>query len=50
MGRCSDPEISSVGLTERELTTEKVPYEVGHSFFWRLARAQITGRTTGLPP
>jgi NAD(P) transhydrogenase len=42
------PEISSVGLTERELTAEKVPYEVGHSFFRHLARAQITGRTTGM--
>lgn len=42
------PEISSVGLTERELTANKVPYEVGHSFFKHLARAQITGRTTGM--
>ena len=42
------PEISSVGLTERELTAGKVPYEVGHSFFKHLARAQITGRTTGM--
>ena len=42
------PEISSVGLTERELTTQKVPYEVGHSFFKDLARAQISGRTVGM--
>ena len=42
------PEISSVGLTERELTAQKVPYEVGHSFFRHLARAQITGQTTGM--
>lgn len=42
------PEISSVGLTERELTTQKVPYEVGHAFFRHLARAQITGRTIGM--
>lgn len=42
------PEISSVGKTERELTEEKIPYEVGHSFFKHLARAQITGRTTGM--
>ena len=42
------PEISSVGLTERELTADKIPYEVGHSFFRHLARAQITGRTTGM--
>lgn len=42
------PEISSVGYTEEELTKEKIPYEVGHSFFRHLARAQITGRTTGM--
>jgi NAD(P) transhydrogenase len=42
------PEISSVGLNERELTAKKIPYEVGHSFFRHLARAQITGRTTGM--
>lgn len=42
------PEISSVGMTEAELTSKKIPYEVGHSFFKHLARAQITGRTTGM--
>lgn len=42
------PEISSVGYTEEQLTKEKIPYEVGHSFFKHLARAQITGRTTGM--
>ena len=42
------PEISSLGATERELTAEKVPYEVGHAFFRHLARAQIIGRTTGM--
>jgi NAD(P) transhydrogenase len=42
------PEISSLGATERELTAAKVPYEVGHAFFRHLARAQITGRTTGM--
>ncbi|MEZ4730922.1 MAG: Si-specific NAD(P)(+) transhydrogenase [Caldilineaceae bacterium] len=42
------PEISSIGLTERELTERKVPYEVGHSFFRHLARAQLSGRTTGM--
>ena len=42
------PEISSVGLNERELTEKKVPYEVGHAMFKHLARAQITGRTTGM--
>jgi NAD(P) transhydrogenase len=42
------PEISSIGLTEKELTVQKVPYEVGHAFFRHLARAQMTGRTTGM--
>lgn len=42
------PEISSIGLNERELTKQKIPYEVGHSFFKHLARAQITGKTTGM--
>lgn len=42
------PEISSIGLNERELTEKKIPYEVGHSFFRHLARAQITGRTVGM--
>jgi NAD(P) transhydrogenase len=47
-GIYTSPEISSIGKTERELTEEKVPYEVGHSMFRSLARAQITGRTTGM--
>ncbi len=42
------PEISSLGKTERELTEAAVPYEVGHAFFRSLARAQITGQTTGM--
>jgi NAD(P) transhydrogenase len=42
------PEISSIGCTEQELTAKQIPYEVGHSFFRHLARAQITGRTTGM--
>ncbi len=47
-GIYTNPEISSVGRTERELTAEKVPYEVGHSMFRSLARAQITGHTVGM--
>ena len=47
-GIYTSPEISSVGRTERELTEAKVPYEVGHSFFRSLARAQITGQTKGM--
>jgi NAD(P) transhydrogenase len=48
MGIYTIPEISSVGSTEEELTRDKIPYEVGHSFFRHLARAQIMGRTTGM--
>ena len=47
-GIYTTPEISSVGRTERELTSEGVPYEVGHSLFRSLARAQITGNTVGM--
>ncbi len=47
-GIWTSPEISSVGKNERELTDEKTPYEVGTAHFKSLARAQITGRTTGM--
>ncbi len=42
------PEISSVGKTEEELTSEKIPYEVGQAFFKHLARAQIIGEGSGV--
>lgn len=42
------PEISSIGPTEAELTSQCVPYEVGHALFRNLARAQITGHTVGM--
>lgn len=42
------PEISSIGKTERELTDEQVPYEVGQAFFKSIARAQITGESAGI--
>ena len=42
------PEISSIGMNERDLTAKKISYEVGHAFFRHLARAQITGQTTGM--
>ena len=48
MGIYTSPEISSLGKTERELTQEKVPYEVGRAQFKSLARAQITGHTVGM--
>jgi len=47
-GIYTSPEISSLGKTERELTEAKVPYEVGHSYFKHLARAQITGQAVGM--
>ncbi|MGH1469951.1 MAG: Si-specific NAD(P)(+) transhydrogenase [Cellvibrionaceae bacterium] len=42
------PEISSLGKTERELTTAKVPYEVGRAYFKNTARAQISGEEVGV--
>lgn len=42
------PEISSVGKTERELTADKIPYEVGKAYFKDTARAQITGEDVGM--
>jgi NAD(P) transhydrogenase len=47
-GIYTTPEISSLGRNERELTTAKVPYEVGHALFRSLARAQITGQAVGM--
>ncbi len=47
-GIYTTPEISSVGRTERQLTEASVPYEVGQALFRSLARAQITGQTTGM--
>jgi NAD(P) transhydrogenase len=42
------PEISSVGKTERELQEARVPYEVGHTAFKSLARAQMTDEKVGM--
>jgi NAD(P) transhydrogenase len=47
-GIYTSPEISSIGKTERELTAEGIPYEIGHANFKSLARAQITGRRVGM--
>lgn len=47
-GIYTSPEISCLGKTERELTDASVPYEVGHAHFKSIARAQITGQTTGM--
>ena len=47
-GIYTNPEISSLGKTERALTAQKIPYEVGQAHFRNIARAQITGQTAGL--
>jgi NAD(P) transhydrogenase len=47
-GIYTSPEISSVGKTERELTAEGIPYEIGHAQFKSLARAQITNHKVGM--
>lgn len=47
-GIYTNPEISSVGRTERELTEAGIPYEVGHALFRSLARAQIGGVPVGM--
>ena len=47
-GIYTSPEISSLGRTERELTEQNVPYEVGRAEFKNLARAQISGRDVGM--
>ncbi len=47
-GIYTSPEISSLGKTERQLTEDKVPYEVGKAMFKHLARAQITGQMVGM--
>ena len=47
-GIYTSPEISSLGRTERELTEQNIPYEVGRAEFKNLARAQISGRSVGM--
>jgi NAD(P) transhydrogenase len=42
------PEISTLGKTEKELTDNCVPYEVGKAFFNHTARGQITGEQVGM--
>lgn len=42
------PEISSVGRNERELQEAGIPYEVGHTSFKSLARAQMTSQRVGM--
>ncbi|MFT5608324.1 MAG: NAD(P) transhydrogenase [Parvicella sp.] len=47
-GIYTSPEISSIGLTEKQLTEDKVPYEVAKAGFKSIARAQITKRNVGM--
>ena len=47
-GIYSIPEISYVGRTERELTDEAIPYEVGIAHYRELARGQILGESHGV--
>jgi NAD(P) transhydrogenase len=42
------PEISSVGRTEKELREAGIPYEIGHTHFKSLARAQMTSQRVGM--
>ncbi len=42
------PEISMVGKTEKELTEEGVPYEIGKARYNEIARGQIIGDEIGL--
>ncbi len=47
-GIYTSPEISCLGGTEQELTEQRIPYEVGRSFFRNLARGQITAHKAGM--
>lgn len=42
------PEISMVGKTERELTEERVPYEVGVARYDEIAKGQMVGDESGM--
>ena len=48
IGIYSVPEISMVGKTEEELTTESVPYETGVARYREIARGAIVGDDTGI--
>jgi len=48
IGIYSIPEISFIGRTEEQLTSENVPFEVGVSRYRELARGQIIGDSYGV--
>ena len=43
-GIYTTPEISSIGATERELTKQAIPYEIGHAYFRHLAAPRSAAR------
>lgn len=47
-GIYSVPEISMVGKTEEELTTEGIPYETGVAQYREIARCQLLGEDQGM--
>lgn len=47
-GIYSIPEISMVGRTEKQLTDDGVPYEIGIARYRELARGQLLGDETGM--
>jgi NAD(P) transhydrogenase len=47
-GIYSVPEVSTVGLTEEELTAGNIPYVTGRAFFREMARGHISGDLQGL--
>ncbi|WOI54226.1 Si-specific NAD(P)(+) transhydrogenase [Parvularcula sp. LCG005] len=47
-GIYSVPEISTVGLSEQELRTRKIPYEVGVARFRETSRGHIMGLSNGM--
>jgi NAD(P) transhydrogenase len=42
------PEISMIGKNEKELTAERIPYEVGMARYSEIARGKIIGDETGM--
>ena len=48
VGIYSIPEISMVGKTEEELTSERVPYEIGIARYREISRGQILGDDSGM--
>lgn len=43
----SIPELSSIGLTEKELIEKNIPYEAGIAYYYEIAKAAISGDDRG---